>query len=348
MSLAPPVSDWPPPDRAMWETLLRPGGPFDDRGALSHLRPTSIATLEHRYGRWLGWLARCEPEALLEPPTDRATITRLFAWLEALDHLAPMSKLMFVSGTLRVLRAAAPEKDWRSQRHLEAHLKRSAGRGNRERKRGRVLSSDTLLEAGVRLAGPQADAATTELEAAKRRRDGTMVAMLALMPMRRRAFAGLRLGHSVHITDNEILVALPEEMTKNGLSWETPVPPQVTPLLLRYLNETRQWLMARGQARHDYLWVNDRGAPFLELNHFGNRIAEITTRITGVRVPAHFFRDSAATTLARISPEAARLIRPILAHSALGTAERHYIQARSIEAGRDYAALINRMKRDRR
>ncbi len=55
--------------------------------------------------------------------------------------------------------------------------------------------------------------------------------------------------------------------------------------------------------------------------------------------------DAAATTLARISPEAARLIRPVLAHNRFGTAERHYIHAGSIEAGRDYAAVVGRIKR---
>ena len=148
------------------------------------------------------------------------------------------------------------------------------------------------------------------------------------------------------ITQNEILVALPGEMTKNGLPWEAPVPAQVAHLLRRYLNETRPWFMARGGQHHDYLWADDRGAPYLNLNRFGKKITAITTQITGVRVPPHFFRDAAATTLARMSPEAARLIRPLLAHSRLETAERHYIQAGSVEAGRDYAAVIKRMKRE--
>jgi len=163
----------------MWERLLRRCGPLDDNGALSHLRAASLATLEQSYGRWLGWLVRVEPESLLQPPADRATLSQLMAWLEAVRHLAPMSRLMFVSGTLRVLSAAAPKIDWRPQRRLEAFLKQSAGRGNPARKHGRVLSSTVLLDAGIKLATLQADAATTGLMAAKRRRDGTMVAMLA-------------------------------------------------------------------------------------------------------------------------------------------------------------------------
>ena len=154
-------------------------------------------------------------------------MNRIGAWLVTMEHLAPMSRLMYVSGMLRVLGAAAPENDWLAQRQLEAHLKRLAGRGSPERKYGRILATSVLLKAGMRLAGPVADEATTELEAAKRRRNGTMVAMLALLPMRRRAFAGLRLSHSIYVTETEIFVTLREEMTKTGVPWEAPVPPQI-------------------------------------------------------------------------------------------------------------------------
>lgn len=76
-------------------------------------------------------------------------------------------------------------------------------------------------------------------------------------------------------------------------------------------------------------------------------MSNVTEKLTGVRVSPHLFRDTAATTLARSSPDAARLIKPVLAHASGGTAERHYIQANSIEAGRDYADVISRLKRRR-
>lgn len=186
-------------------------------------------------------------------------------------------------------------------------------------------------------------AATTELEAMKRQRNGTMVAMLALMPMRRRAFGQLEIGTSLLVGGDRIIVALSSEMTKNRLPWEAEVPKAVEPLLRRYVDDVRPWFMARGGECHSRLWVKLRGTPF-ELNHFGNQIAAITTQLTGVRVPPHFFRDAAATTLSRMSPDAARLIRPVLAHTSAGTAERYYIYAQTIEAGRDYARLVKRMK----
>lgn len=344
MSLVLRFAEWPEADKAMWACLRAQGGPLDDQGRFAGLRETSCRTLQAHYGRWLAWIASAEPDALAEPPTQRGTVERFRRWLDALLHVRPMTKLSFVGDTLRMLIAAAPEQDWSMQKRLKATLKRAARHGDASRKAGRILSSDVLLAAGIRHATIEAEAATTELETMKRRRNGTMIAMLALMPMRRRAYARLEIGSSIVIGTDGMLVALPGDLTKNGLPWEAEVPSQVAPLLRTYITTVRPWFMARGSARHSVLWVGDRGSPFAD-DHLGTKIAGITKRLTGVRVPPHFFRDAAATTLSRMSPQAAMLIRPILAHSSFGTAERHYIHAQTIDAGRDYARLVKQLKR---
>lgn len=346
MSLILPFAQWPEADRRLWDALCREAGPLDDAGDLAGLRATSRHTLEVRYGRWLCWLSTTDPDALSQPPADRATLPRLQAWLADLAHTTPMTRLMFVEAVLRILRGAEPDRDWTAQLRLRASLKREAGRGDPARKRGRILSSKVLLEAGLRHAGAHADAARTPLEQMKRRRDGTMIALLALMPMRRRSFCELTLGQSVLVTPTEVVISLSEEMTKTGMPWEAPVPPQVAPLLRHYISEVRPALMARGTRTHDHLWVGKKGE-VLRQDYVGQRIAELTLSLTGKRVPPHFFRDAAATTLARVSPDSARLIRPVLAHSGFRTAERHYIHAQTIEAGRDYAALVRKLKEDR-
>lgn len=61
MSLTLPQTNWPSPDRTMWADLQKQGGPLDDRGALVHLRATSLQTLELRYARWLCWLTVKDP-----------------------------------------------------------------------------------------------------------------------------------------------------------------------------------------------------------------------------------------------------------------------------------------------
>ena len=64
----------------------------------------------------------------------------------------------------------------------------------------------------------------------------------------------------------------------------------------------------------------------------------------GVSISPHLFRDAAATSLARLSPQDAQLIRALLGHQSFGIAERHYIQANMIEAGRTYQAVIEQLK----
>ena len=346
MSLVLPVDEWPLADRAMWSALQAQGGPLDDRGELALLRAASLETLGIRYGRWLQWLWTVEPDALSLTPPERATLQRLQKWLEDLRHVAPMTRLMFIDAVVRILSAADRDSDWRMHQRLRAALKREAGRGDPRRKQGRILSSKVLLDVGLYHAGPHADAGTTPLQALQRRRDGTMVALLALMPMRRRAFCELAVGRSVHVRENEIIIALSEEMTKTGVFWEASVPSQVEPHLRRYIEEVRPQLLRRGDQSHDVLWVGKKGE-MLGKNYIGSIIGGVTLEHTGKRVPPHFFRDAAATTLARISPNAARLIRPVLAHSGFGTAERHYIHAQTIDAGRDYATLIKQLKGER-
>lgn len=343
MSLVLPLSDWPPADREMWEALRRTAGPLDDPGALSHLRDTSLKTLRVRYGRWLQWLVTTDPAALAEAPADRASLPRLKSWLLDLEHTKPMSRLMFIDATLHVLESAEPDRDWSKHNRLKAALKRLAGRGDPARKRGRVLSSEVLLKAGLKLATETADGATTPLRRLVDIRDGTMIALLSLLPMRRRSFCELTLGQSVLVTPTTIMVSLSEDMTKTGRNWEVEVPPQVEPLLRRYIKVVRPALMARGYRQHDRLWVCKKGEVFEE-NYLGMRVGNLTLELTGKRIPPHFFRDAAATTLARMSPEAAKLIRPVLAHSGFKTAERHYIHAQTIDAGRTYADVVRKVK----
>jgi integrase len=253
---------------------------------------------------------------------------------------------MFLSNTVTILVAAAPALDWSVQRHLVRRAHRVAVRSQSKRKLGRVLPSAELLAAGQRLAFDIALEDHNPLSAALCVRDGAMIALLALLPMRRRSFSELRLGHSVLVGSEDILISLSSELTKNGLPWESPVPKAAAIILRRYIDETRPWLLARGRQGHSALWVGRRGQPIKDAA-IALRISIGTTKTTGISVSPHLFRDAAATTLSRLSPENAQLIRPLLAHSGFGTAERHYIQAQGIETGRDYAALLADLMEDK-
>jgi site-specific recombinase XerD len=131
-------------------------------------------------------------------------------------------------------------------------------------------------------------------------------------------------------------------MTKSGEPWEAPVQLAIEPQLRHYINVVRPWLLSQGPIQHDILWVGQNGEA-LGYAAVGDCVVKSTFRATGIKIPPHFFRDSAASTLARQSPGDARLIRPLLAHSSYGTTERHYIQAQGIETVRDHAAVVARL-----
>ena len=340
-----PITEWPAADRALLEALRQTGGLFDDPGELAHLRLSSMLILTRPWGRFLEWLRLNEPAALAEPPVGRTTLPRLRAWVKAEDDLRPSSRLMFFNGVLRLLCAAAPDEDWSAYRRVKAGLEWLAGRGDPSRKAGRILDSRVLLEAALRHAGPELDLEPTALQRAKRLRDAAMVALLAMMPIRHRAFAALQLGVSVMVDARGLTIILSDELTKSARHWEADIPEPAAGLLRRYLSEARPFLLARRGKQHEMVWACDNGDP-MSYSYVGRRVPQITEALTGVPIPPHFFRDAAATTLARSSRQAAQLIRPVLGNATTRTSERHYIHAGTIEASRDFATLLRQLKKD--
>ena len=87
----------------------------------------------------------------------------------------------------------------------------------------------------------------------------------------------------------------------------------------------------------DALWVSEIGTP--ELAHWRDAFA-YTPRAFGVSMPPHWFRDAAATTIAIEDPKHVRDAHLVLGHASLATTERHYNQARSLEASRRHQAML--------
>jgi integrase len=166
-----------------------------------------------------------------------------------------------------------------------------------------------------------------------------MVAFLVVLPIRRRAFAGLEIGRSFLCDGRRMSVVLDGSLTKTGQPWETEVPRALVDLLVDHLEHVRPCLAERSRSSSRALWLNDQGEPYAA-SYLGRCIGLITEELVGVRIPPHFFRDCAATTLAYDSPDSARLTRGLLGHSSFRTAEKHYNQATMIDAGRSYAGLI--------
>ena len=333
-------TDWPDADVALWASLTAPPVPLEEPGALGHLRESSLQSMRASYSRWLGWLEKYQTEALDEDPVNRATLERLTAWSQSLAHLASVSRLSHLAQVIRILSSAAPEADWTAARRLLSNPRYLASSTQSKRKIGRVLSSKILFSAGMdAIAEAEGDPSS---RGAARRRDGMMIAFLAVLPIRRRAFAALTLGQSIQRETQSLRINLDATLMKYGDYWEATIPPLVTRPLLRYLDETRPVLEAKSSESTARLWLNDGGRPYSDA-WLTYHIGDVTERLLGVRITPHLFRDAAATTLAHFSPEAARLSRALLGHTTFGTVEKHYNQAKGIEVGRSHAAIIERL-----
>ena len=80
-------------------------------------------------------------------------------------------------------------------------------------------------------------------------------------------------------------------------------------------------------------------------HHVGQRIAKLTGRHLGKQVPLQRFRHCAATSIATTSPELARIIRPLLAHTTNRTGEIYYNRARMMDASRRHGATLLGLRR---
>lgn len=342
--LSVPFAQWPAADREMCEQLFATGDPLDEAGCLSHLGDFARQNIVFGYGLWLGWLHAHAPECLSLDPVSRATGQRITAWLADRNHLNPQTRLSNLENTMRPLRAMAPDHDWSQQRRLASVLRREVRDHISDRKTGRVLPTATLLNAGLaHAAGANLLDGSTALMRARHARDGAMIAFLALIPIRRRALVELQIGSSLIMDRDRILISLDGWMTKNRQAFDCALPDVLQTPMQRYLVEVRPWLLARTGSVADQVWVGDEGRPY-HPSHMTQRVTRITEKLVNVRVSPHLFRDSVTTTLARTSPDAARLSRAILGHSGFRTATRHYNHARMIESGRDYADLIDTLR----
>ncbi|MBV0914218.1 site-specific integrase [Anianabacter salinae] len=336
--------NWPASDRDAFTALFAKGGLLEDQGALAHWCEASRTLMARQYGRWLGWVAQAEPDALVLAPAQRATPMRIRSWLSSMDHLAPATKLGHAGTVVRLCRSVAQDHDWRTHQAILADLHRATKRHGSPRKSGRIRSSNVLFEAGANLVA-EYSGPITHPDDAVRLRDGAIICLLALMPMRRRALSELALGSSLLVEDNQMTVCLDGSMTKNRQPWEAIVPDVLRDVLATYLHWGRSMLLARGSSDQDAVWLGREGLP-LGINQFTRAIQNRTRQLLGVAISPHLFRDAAATTLARHDPSSARLIKSILGHSTERVAEGHYIRADTIAAGRGLACALDALRKE--
>ena len=290
------------------------------------------------YGRWLGFLAEYEPSVLSEDPVLRLTGDRLARYV---DHLSQTTGSVGLHAYLAHLRDAVrvmrPGKVPPVLSQLVARLERQC---RPQSKADRIVESSRLAASGIKLmkGAAGADGKNANVVAF---RDGLMIALLAVRPIRRRTFALTRIGRHLRQIGEEWRLVFDGPDTKSDQPFEMTVPEQIVPFLKRYLREVRP--LIRRAHRHDGLWAGTKGCPLNGQAIYG-AIAARTRAEFGHPIGPHLFRHCAATTIAILQPERIGVARDLLTYASLTTTNAHYNKARSMEASRHYAGVLKQLR----
>jgi integrase len=342
-----PVGEWPAIDQAAWIAALRPGDPLDPGGLAARWAAESCRKIENGYGRWLTWLAgrnQLDPELAPGARINRDNVAAYIADLGAINHGYTIQGRVQELG--RAMRAMAPESEW-------GWLLRGADRLRSQTvpardKRARLRSPEELVALGEQLMG-EADAGDATLASAVRYRSGLVIAFLAYRPNRARNLTMMALGqHLVRRNDGWSLAFAATE-TKTGQPLDHTFPTALEPRLERYLAVYRPILLTRGgrqpAAPITALWVSQNATAMI-YDSIAYWVCRNTREAFGVALSPHLFRDCAATSIAIVDPDHVRIAAGILGHSNLSTTEKHYNQARGLEAGRRYQGTIAAIRKD--
>jgi integrase/recombinase XerD len=163
-------------------------------------------------------------------------------------------------------------------------------------------------------------------------RDGLMIALLAVRPLRLRNLAGLVLGRTLSQRAAGWWIAIPASDTKNQDPIEYCWPADLTSHLETYLSDHRSVLAGSpGYADGDPLWVSRYGFPLTTRGVYESIVGRTRAGL-GHAVNPHLFRDCLATSIAIDDPAHVGIASRLLGHRMHRTTEKYYNQARSLEA----------------
>jgi integrase len=328
-------------DQEAWQEACRPACRLKRGGAASHLAAVSQGDFENRYGAFLGFLDRhkrldlnvADAAAHVTPQNVEDYVTELQIRVRSVTVWNCVYKLRRAAELMTITPFS-----WLSE--IEKDLALIAVPRS---KYDRLIMTERLLEAGLTLIAEAEAFARSDFAGAKGVRNGLMVALLALCPIRIKNFAALELGRSFLEINGEWWIALPAGSTKTGKVDERRVPCLLKSAIGTYINKYRQMLV-RSHRQTNALWLSSKDGQPLTANNMGALISKITRETIGIAISPHLFRTAAASTAAIYGGNNPYLASALLQHTDPRVTEEHYNRATSMSAAQYYAALIQTYK----
>jgi len=333
-----PVSEWPDADRRAWEEACRPGSRLKPGGAASHLAEVSRDDFARRYGAFLDFLQRTNRLEYHAGATTQVTLPNVESYIA--DLKVRVRSVTVYNCIYKLRRAAellAPIADFSWLAEIEKDL---ALEMESRSKFDRLVLTGRLVEAGITLVVEAEGFARHDLARARGVRNGLMVALLALCPIRLKNFAALEIGQTFKDIHGKWWITLPGNMTKSGRPDERAVPAWLNRYIDVYLNQLRPVLLG-SRPPTNALWISSTTGRRMTTKNLGTLISKITLETIGVDVSPHLFRTAAASTAAMYGGNTPHLASALLNHTDPRVTEEHYNRASSVSAAAAYARIIS-------
>src|ERR1019366_9273283 len=210
-----PIEFWPEADRRAWMSACQPSQRLKRGGAGSHLKPITLSDLERRYGHFLDFINR---RGLLDPNKAAGGHVIPENVDTYLEELTARVGSVTVQGSICKLRRACELVDPTCDMSWLADIEKDLALVMRPRsKTDRWVLTEDLIEAGLTLiAEAENSRKMSKLAQARQVRNGLMVAMLALHPIRLKNFADLEIGRNFVDIKGSWWIVLSASETKEG------------------------------------------------------------------------------------------------------------------------------------
>jgi integrase len=338
-----PVQEWPEADRRAWEDACRPGSRLKPGGTASYLEPVSCDDFARRYGAFLGFLQRCGRLKRDAAAAVQVTVANVEAYVA--DLTARVRSVTVWNCIYKLRRAAelmAPTSDFTWLAEIEKDLALVMVPRS---KFDRLVFTDRLVDAGLTLVAEAHTFTKNDLARARASRNGLMIALLALCPIRVKNFATLEIGRTFKEIHGSWWIVLPSISMKSRRAEERRVPELLNGFIMLYLNEARPLLLG-SKPQTNSLWISSTTGEALTAKNLGTLVSKITLETVGLDVSPHLFRTAAASTAAAYGGSTPHLASAILNHTDPRVTEEHYNRATSISAGQIYADITKGFLKD--
>jgi len=366
-----PLAQWSEADRTAWQKATMPSQHLRRGGSASGNKEVTNEDLQLRYSYFLYFLTQ-QGISLSEEPAGHVTPDNVTAF--ALDMQKKALSSVTIPQTLWKLKRAvdhiAPGQDltW-----LINMAKDYEDLAEPDPRYDHLVTSSSLVKAGLTLVEEgKAKLPQSQGKGAILIRNGLMLAVMALCPIRLISFAGLNLGTSFIRQDDHYWIVLTAKETKSKRADEREVPDMLTEAIDCYLTQARPVLIkaaenwtrtnhatrpkhARDRLTGAYaarpvtlengpLWISPQSGKALSYAQIAATITEITEQTLSVRVAPHDIRRAAATQAAILGPQTPYLASALLQHTDQKTTNDHYNRARAFDAAGRLAELIGGMR----